>query len=50
MHVATIFAYLAGSRLAILQIASERRVLAVGCAARLSAAPARNYGPGFAYA
>ena len=43
MHVATIFAYLAGSRRAILQIALKRRALAVGLLLVLSAALARNY-------
>jgi hypothetical protein len=43
MRVATIFAYLAGDRRAILAIASDRMALAVGALLVLSAALARNY-------
>jgi hypothetical protein len=43
MRLATIFAYLAGRRAAILEVASNRRALIVGALLVLSAALARNY-------
>jgi hypothetical protein len=43
MRVATIFAYLVGSRRAILEVASDRGALGVGALLVLSAALARNY-------
>ncbi len=43
MRLATIFTYLAGNRRAILDVASDRKALAVGAILVLSAALARNY-------
>ena len=47
MRLATIFAYLAGDRRAILDVASDRKALAVGAILVLSAALA-ELRPGFA--
>jgi hypothetical protein len=43
MQISTIFAYLGGSRRAILELASESKALSVGALFVLSAALARNY-------
>jgi hypothetical protein len=43
MRVATIFAYLAGRRAAILEVAADRQALGVGGLLVLSAGLARNY-------